>query len=159
MKSIQNVHLHRFPAFLLIAAILWVLPAPRAALADDRPVVKVENVRVRAVPPVSSATAAYMVLSNLTNKPIRLVGGETSIAGVVEPMISTRPKPGTDMVGMETVDYLEIPAHATRSLKPGGDHLMLMELKEHPKPGDKLLLKLKFEPGPVEISVVASVFE
>lgn len=140
----------------LAALIPALLTLTLASASEPPPIVKVENPRVRAVPRVSTATAAYMKLTNLTDQPIRLVGGRTEIAGVVEPMITTTSAAGAK--GMETVPQLEIPARGTRELKPGGDHLMLMELKSHPVPGKTVKLTLRFEPGPVEITVEAPVF-
>lgn len=60
---------------------------------------------------------------------------------------------GQQVMGMEDVDSLEIPAHGQRTLAPGGDHLMLMGLKSHPVSGDIVKLTLRFEPGGREVTV------
>jgi len=54
---------------------------------------------------------------------------------------------------MQDVDALEIPPHGRCVLKPGGDHLMIIGLKSHPKPGDHIQLTLHFEPGGKEITL------
>jgi copper(I)-binding protein len=40
-----------------------------------------------------------------------------------------------------------VPARGTRELIPGGDHLMLMDLKEPLQPGDDVSLTVVFEDG------------
>jgi periplasmic copper chaperone A len=48
---------------------------------------------------------------------------------------------------MESVNEMIIPAGGSLQLEPGGNHLMLMGLKVHPKEGAKIDLSLKFAPG------------
>ena len=60
---------------------------------------------------------------------------------------TTTGAPGHEMKGMKKVDRLTIPAHGERTLQPGGDHIMLMELKAHPRPGETAELTLHVEPG------------
>ena len=107
---------------------------------------------MRAVPDVMDSTAVYMTLVNNGSTPAELVGGSTSIAGSVAPMITTKQGEGTKQtVGMQGVDSLKIPAHGTLVLEPDGNHLMVMELKEHPKEGTQVDFTIKLEPGDHEI--------
>ena len=120
--------------------------------------VKVENAYVRAVPPNSSATAAFMTLINDTDKPVRLVGGSAPFAGMAAPMVTTHEMhDGKMAMGMKEVPFLEVPAHGKLELKSGGDHLMLMDLTSVPKEGEKVTLTLRFEPAPAERKVEAAV--
>ena len=120
--------------------------------------VKVEGAFVRAVPPNSSATAAFMTLVNDSDKPARLVGGSAPFAGMAGPMITTHEvHDGKMAMGMKDVPALEVPAHGKLELKPGGDHLMLMELKSVPKEGETVTLTLRFEPAPAALKVEAVV--
>lgn len=48
---------------------------------------------------------------------------------------------------MEMVDHLDIPAHGSVQLAPGGYHLMLMHAKHPVKPGDKVPVTLRFADG------------
>jgi copper(I)-binding protein len=117
-------------ANLFLAAIAMAAIQAVAHAAGDAPAVHVENVHVRAVPPVSKETAAFMVIVNDGDKPVRLVGGSTPIAGMAMLMITTHEEHGGTMaMGMKDMDYLEVPAHGRLELKSGGDHLMLTELK------------------------------
>ena len=139
----------------LLASSLLPLAASRA---DDAPI-KVENARVLAVPPVAEATAAFMVLVNPGDRPVRLVGFTSPVAGETAPMITTHDmKDGKMVMGMAIVPTLEVPAHGRLELKPGGDHLMLMSLKSVPKEGESVSLTLRFEqPGPAEMTLQAPV--
>ena len=143
---------------ILLFAAFALLTFQSSVCAGEIPVVKVENAQIRAVPPVSSETAAFMVIVNDSDKPVRLVGGSTPIAGMAMPMITTHEDhDGTIAMGMKDVPAIEVPAHGKAELKSGGDHLMLMELKGIPREGDKVKLTLRFEPGPFEITVDATV--
>ena len=60
---------------------------------------------------------------------------------------------GSGMTGMQHVDGIVIPAGKTVALEPGGYHVMLMDLLEELKAGDRVTLTLTFEQtGPVEVS-------
>src|ERR1700730_16899949 len=103
----------------------------RIALADDVQI-KVENAWLQAIPPVAEATAAYMSIRNLSQSPLRLISASSPIAAKIEPMITTRhQRNGQEVMGMESVESLEIPAGGILELKPGGDHLMIMGLTYH----------------------------
>ena len=116
--------------------------------------VKVEHGWVRAVPPSSSDTAAYLTLVNSSDHALRLIRGNTPVAEMLIPMVTTkRTINGHEVVGMKPVDELAIPAHGRLTLAPDGDHLMLMTLKEHPKPGEKVKVTLHFEPGRKDLTM------
>src|ERR1700693_6177535 len=118
----------------LVLLFLCGVGAP--VLADDVPI-RIENAWLQAVPPVAEATAAYMRIRNLSESPLRLIGASSPIATKIEPMLTTRrERNGQEVMGMESVENLEIPAGGVLELKPGGNHLMVMGLTSHPKEGD-----------------------
>ena len=134
---------------LFFALLLLDVPV---LLADDQVAVTVQRPWMRAVPDVMDTTAVYMVLVNSGSAPAQLVGGSTAIADSVAPMITTKEGEGLkQVVGMQGVDALEIPAHGTLVLEPNGNHLMVMGLKEHPKEGAQVDFTIKLEPGDHEI--------
>lgn len=119
---------------------------------------KIQGAWVRAMPPGSDATAAYMTLINDGDTPLRLTGANTPVAKSASPMITTKKEvSGTEVLGMQGVDALVIPPHGRCELKPGGNHLMIMGLLDHPKPGEKIKLTLRFDPGGKEITLYAPV--
>ena len=147
------------PALAVVAALVPTMTTWAEPPAPAPPVIKVENARVLAVPPVAEATAAFMVLVNPGDRPVRLIGFTSPIAGGTAPMITTQEtRDGRTVLGMATVPTLEVPARGRRELKPGGDHLMLMSLKGTPKEGETVSLTLRFEqPGPAEMTLQAPV--
>jgi len=59
-----------------------------------------------------------------------------------------------DVMRMRQVDAIELPAGGSVELKPGGMHLMFVELKAPLKAGDKFPLVLRFEKaGEVTVTV------
>jgi len=110
--------------------------------------VKIEDPWIRAVPPGSKATAAFMTIVNNSDKPLTVTGGSTPVAGEVKPMITTKSKvDGHEVMGMEFVESFTVPAGKSRVLEPGADHIMLMQLTEVPKAGTRVLLILETESG------------
>jgi copper(I)-binding protein len=70
------------------------------------------------------------------------------------PMATTRKMVnGVEVLGMKGVDSIEVPPHGETVLRPGGNHLMLMNLSAHPRPGDTVPVTLYFEPGHQKLTV------
>jgi copper(I)-binding protein len=87
-------------------------------------------------------SAVYFVLRNRGSQADRLVGASTAAAGRVE-LHETRQE--GDMMRMTPVQAVEIPPGGEVVFKPGGLHVMLMDLKRDLKVGDSFELTLKFE--------------
>jgi copper(I)-binding protein len=104
--------------------------------------VQVKDPWVRATVPQQKATGAYMQLTS--PKDARLVEARSPVAGVVELHEMVMEK---DIMKMRPVRDIKIPAGGAAELKPGGYHVMLMELKQQIKEGDKVPLTLVVE-GP-----------
>jgi len=158
LRSRQMFYPARFRSHRLSAIGYWVfasafpLLTAHLTLADDTVSVTVERPWMRAVPNVMDSTAVYMTLVNTGSLPAELVGGSTSVADSVAPMITTKEGTGLkQVVGMKSVDSLKIPAHGMLVLEPNGNHLMVMGLKEHPKEGAQVDFTIKLEPGDHEI--------
>ena len=79
--------------------------------------IMIHNPWVRAVPPVSETSAAYMMLMNHGDKDDQLLSVKSSIAKVVE---IHNVKKENGMMKMYPVKFVEIPAGKTQELKPGG---------------------------------------
>lgn len=119
---------------------------------------KIEDPWIRAVPPSSKATAAFMTITNKTDKPVMISGGSSPVAGEVKPMITTKSQvDGREVMGMEFVDSFPVAAGKKRVLEPGGDHIMLMKLKEVPKAGAVVPLTLTIESGGEKETVTLNV--
>lgn len=102
--------------------------------------VTVEDAWVRGTVAQQKATGAFMRLTAMQNA--RLVAAESPVAGVVEIHEMTMEN---QVMRMRAVPGLDLAAGRTVELKPGGYHVMLMDLKQAVRPGDTVALTLVFE--------------
>jgi copper(I)-binding protein len=109
-----------------------------AAVTAAQAQVTVSNAWVRGTVQGQTATGAYMQLKSADDA--ALVGADSPAAGIVE--IHEMRMEGNTM-RMRGVDKLELPAGRAVELKPGGYHVMLMDLKAPLKKGDAVPIKLK----------------
>lgn len=102
--------------------------------------VSVKDAWVRATVPHQKATGAFMQLTAASD--MRVVEASSPVAGIVEIHEMAMVK---DVMKMRAVDVLALPAGKTVELKPGGYHVMLMDLKGQVKDGDVVPLTLVVE--------------
>ena len=121
--------------FGLMVLAMVALPA-WAQVSAERP-------WTRATPPGAKVGAGFMVLKN-AGAADRVVGASSPVAGRVEMHITVR---AGEVMKMREVKGYDVPAGGSFELKPGGAHLMLMDLKRPIKKGDKVPLTLKLEKG------------
>lgn len=119
----------------MVAAVFALVGS---AWAQDA--VKIEGAWVRGTVAQQKASGAFMRLTPAQNT--RLVAVSTPLAGVVEIHEMAMDK---DVMRMRAVPGLALTAGQTTELKPGGYHVMLMDLKQALKAGDKVPLTLVFE--------------
>ena len=96
---------------------------------------------VRVTVPQQKATGLFMHID--ATQDVRLVSGQSPVAGVVE--IHEMVMDGDVMKMRHMPAGLEIAKGRTMSLKPGGYHVMLMDLKQQIKGGDTVPVTLTFE--------------
>jgi copper(I)-binding protein len=102
--------------------------------------VTVTDAWARATVPGQKATGAFMVI---TAKDLaKLVAASTPVAGITE---IHEMKMDKDVMRMSPVGALELPAGKTVELKPGGYHVMLMDLKNPLADKSNIPLTLTFE--------------
>ena len=120
---------------ILFASILS-LATVSTALAQ----VSVKDPWVRATVPAQKATGAFMELSAAQGA--RLVEARSPVAGVVEihemAMVA-------NVMKMRAIKGLDLPPGKAVELKPGGYHVMLMDLKGQIKDGDTVPITLVVE--------------
>lgn len=117
--------------------------------------VQVQDPWVRGMVETQKATGAFMRLAS--PNAARLVGASSPVAGVVE-IHQTTMEGG--VMRMRPVQAIELPAGKAVELKPGGYHIMLMNLKAPLKKGESVPIKLKFQGKdgkPQELEVKAEV--
>jgi len=116
---------------------LWFLALPAWAQ------VSAEKPWSRETPPGAKVGAGFMQLKN-AGAADRVVGASSPVAGRVEMHVTVREG---EVMKMREVKAFDLPAGGTFELKPGGAHLMLMDLKRPLKKGETVPLTLKLEKG------------
>lgn len=96
----------------------------------------------RATVAQQKASGAFMQITSAQGG--RLVAAESPVAGVVE--IHEMTMEG-QVMKMRAIAALDLPAGKVVELKPGGHHVMLMDLKRALSPGDTIPITLVIE-GP-----------
>lgn len=124
------------------AAAAW-LAAPAWAQ------VEVKGAWVRGTVGAQKATGAYMDISSAAGA--SLVGAESPSAEKVEVHEMKLEK---NVMRMREVPRLDLPAGKRVELKPGGYHIMLIDLKQPLKKGDSVPLKLRIENADKSIATV-----
>lgn len=121
-----------------IVQSIVVAAALMAAAAHAQ--VTIQDAWVRATVPQQKATGAFMQLN--AAKDTKLVAASSPVTQVVEvhEMVIQ-----DDVMKMREIPAIELPAGKTVELKPGGWHVMLMDLKQQLKEGDSVPLTLVFE--------------
>jgi copper(I)-binding protein len=133
------MQMNRMPWTLRAAGALLGLALWAAGAAAQT--VAVRDAWVRAAVPGQSATGAFMKLT--ASSATRLVAVQTPAAGMAE--VHDMKMVGDVMQMRALPDGLALPAGQTVELKPGGHHVMLMDLKA-PLPKDsKVAMTLVFK--------------
>lgn len=127
------------------AAFALSLAAAGAARADD--MVKERNLEfsnmwVRASLGAVKTTAGYLAVRSTDGKPDKLLSAASPSAGKVE-LHTHIMKDGVAM--MREVPAIDVPADKAVELKPGGYHLMFLQVKSPLKDGGTVRLTLTFE--------------
>jgi periplasmic copper chaperone A len=106
----------------------------------------------RATPGGAKVAGGYLTIENKGSTPDRLIGGSADVADKVQVHEMTM---NNGVMTMRPVDQgLTIEAGKTVKLAPGGYHLMMSDLKNPLKRGDKVPVTLEFEKaGKVKLSL------
>jgi periplasmic copper chaperone A len=135
-----------------VAAVTAMALAAHAQRSAD---IDVKSAWARPTVAGQMGTGAFM---HLTSKEgARLLGASSDVAGVVE--IHEMAMEG-NVMQMRPIRSLDLPPGITIELKPGGHHMMLMDLKRPLATGEKIKVELRLETRdkklvtqPVEIEV------
>ncbi len=129
--------------FLAIASAALAIASP--AIAHDYKVGSLEITHpwTRATPPTAKAGGGFLVITNKGTAPDRLVSARSNVSEKVE--IHEMKMDGNVMRMRELEKGVEIPPGASVTLKPGGYHIMFMELKSPFVTEQKIPVTLVFE--------------
>lgn len=119
----------------LLFAALFAASAAHAQITIEKP-------WLRATAPGAKVGGGYLTIRNPGAAADRLVGASSPAAARVE--LHVHIKEG-DVMKMREVRAFDVPAQGSFELKPGGAHLMFLEIKRPFKEGESVPVKLKFE--------------
>ena len=121
---------HRLAIALALVAAPWAVHAQTT----------VKDAWVRGTVPQQKATGMFAQLTSTAGG--KLVSASSPVANIVE--IHEMAMEG-DVMKMRAVPGLELPAGKAVDLKPGGYHVMLLDLKQTLKTGDTVPVRLVIE--------------
>ena len=119
----------------LLALILFAALPVHAQLQIDKP-------WARATAPGASVAGGYMTIRNTGAAADRLLSASSPASAKVELHVHIN---DNGVMKMRQVPAYDVPAKGAFELKPGGAHLMFMDIKGPFKEGAKVPVKLKFE--------------
>jgi len=138
------------PAALAVALLLAACsrdPAPAvgaAASSAGAGTLTVESPWLRATPPGAAMGAGYAQLRNNGDRPLRITAISSPLAESA--MLHSMSMDG-GVMKMRDIDVLEVPAHGSVSLAPGGTHLMLMGLHQGLQTGSSGEIRFTLDNG------------
>jgi copper(I)-binding protein len=137
---------------LAVTAVMALALAAQAQRSAD---IDVKSAWARPTVAGQMGTGAFMHLTSRDGA--RLLGASSDVAGVVE--IHEMAMEG-NVMRMRPIRGLDLPPGSTVELKPGGHHMMLMDLKRPLATGEKIKVELRLETRdkklvtqPVEVEV------
>lgn len=123
-----------------VAVVSSVLVFGSAYAQAGNPNVVIKDAWVRSTVPGQMGTGAFMKITAKAG--MKLVGVSSPVAGVGE---VHEMKMDGDIMKMRAMPVLDLPAGKTVELKPGGYHVMLMDLKQPLMKDSKVPLTLMFK--------------
>jgi copper(I)-binding protein len=133
----RNLFLPVVSLVLLISCVF-----ANAGVTSESTAVLVENGYARESIPGTSISSAYMAISNLSAKNIKLVAASSSVSDRIEIHQHTM----TDgLMRMRQRDYVDILAKNTVIFQPSGFHLMMFDLKQPLKAKEHIVITLHFD--------------
>lgn len=106
--------------------------------------ISVSNAYARASIGHAPNSGVFLTIKNNSDKEISLKAVKSSPELCKEAQIHTNIKED-DMMKMKKLNELKIEPKSSKELRPGGDHIMLIELSKPLKEGEKISLILEFD--------------
>ena len=139
----------RHSSIFALTFALAIGAAPALAQEFKAGDIVIEKPWARATPKGAEVGGAYMTIENKGATPDRLTGGSADFATVE---IHEMKSENGVMEMREVAGGLDIPAHGSVGLSPGGYHLMFTHLTHPLTKGENVKATLNFEhAGPVEV--------
>ena len=121
---------------------IWILMVIITTGCQPAYDMEIDGAWVRATPPDRDVTGAYLVIRNRSDQPRELLAVETPAAEYAE--LHTM-RQVDDMMEMEKIEGVMVPAQGEAALIPCGNHIMLFGVKRQLAEGDSVSLTLRFD--------------
>ncbi|GEO42951.1 hypothetical protein SAE02_70990 [Skermanella aerolata] len=134
-------------AITLVFAFVVSVHAKTARVGD----IVIEQAWARATTPSAKTGATYLVVRNSGSEPDSIPSLETPVASHT---VAHQTRQEGSVSRMSEASPLNVPPGGALEMKPGGTHIMLMDLKSGLKLGQQFPLTITFEKaGKVEVPV------
>lgn len=137
----------RVAAVLAVVALALGLVASAAGAHESSKDLEISNVWSRTSPTEATNGAVYLTVKNTGDEANALVGVKVPSSIAMESQIHETKVDASGTMAMSEVERIDLPAGKTVKLKPGGFHIMLMELSKPLEKGQKFKVTLQFEAG------------
>ena len=135
----------------IIIALSGTVSAQNALIGP----IKIENAYTRATMPGQQVAGGFMKIENKSGPADQLVSVSSPIAGEVQ--LHEMAMEG-NVMKMRQVQGISVPAGGAVELKPGGLHIMFINIKAPLTAGETVPVKLKFaKAGEVELKMPVNV--
>jgi len=127
-----------------LSMLITGLTLATGVLAGAADQLSVQDPYVRLAPPNAPATGAFMVIRNAGDKDVKVLKADNPVSRVTE--LHTHLNEG-GVMKMRPVAAIEVKAKGEAVLKPGGLHVMMIDLKAPMKEGDVVPITLTLDDG------------
>ncbi|WP_428827657.1 copper chaperone PCu(A)C [Azonexus sp. IMCC34842] len=127
-----------------LSMLITGLTLATGVLAGAADQLTVQDPYVRLAPPNAPATGAFMVIRNGGDKDVKVLKADNPVSRVTE--LHTHLNEG-GVMKMRPVAAIEVKAKGEAVLKPGGLHVMMIDLKAPMKEGDVVPITLTLDDG------------
>ncbi len=128
----------------LIIFFLAILSSGICSADNVETKISITNAWVKAMPPSMKNTAAYMSITNHSKDKLTLISVESNVAETVE--LHTMSHENGKMI-MFPIKEVSLDPESITSLKPGGIHIMLIDLKQPLQIEEEIEVILNFSDG------------
>ena len=131
--------------------IVLLLAASTAALphSHEKGDLQIRHPWSRATPPGAKVAAGYFEIRNNGKQSDRLLSASTPVAKKVEMHVTEH---AGEVAKMRQLRAFEVPGRERLALEPNGAHLMLVDLVQPLKKGERFPMTLRFErAGEIEV--------
>jgi hypothetical protein len=139
----MNIKFNRIAPLLAISLVATLLGATLPSFASEAELT-VTDATVRAVPPGTPTSGAFMIISNGSNVDRKLLKADSPVAKTVELHNHIN---DNGVMRMRQVKEIEVKANDQVALKSGSYHIMLIGLKQTLNEGDSVPITLTFDDG------------